>query len=783
VRRAGGLAAAGLALALVVSVAAPAGAAPQRARVFFEANRGQAPADVAFVGRVQGRALGLAADGVRLAVGGEPVVLRFPGGAPRPALAPAEPLASRSHYLRGADPARWRTDVPHFARVRYRAVWPGIDVEFREGGGELEFDFLLEPGADPERIAISFEGADRVAIEPGGDLAIHAGEARLVQRRPVVFQERDGGREPVDSRYVARADGGIGVAVGAYDAARALIVDPVLVYATALGGPGDDEAFDVAVDEAGNAYVAGQAASTTGLPTAGGLQEDAAGGTDAFVVKLDPDGALVWATYLGGSADDAAWSIRVDDAGSAYVSGRTASTDFPTASPLQAANAGGDDAFVAKLAPDGASLVFSTYLGGAGDDNAQRLALTAQDEPVLKGVTESSDFPTANAIVPVYRGNRDAFVAKLAADGQSLLWSTYFGGTGAENPDETGVGIAVDADGNVITCGTTESDDFPTAAALQETFAGGTRDGYVAKFSPDGAIVFSTYLGSSGGDTLRAVAVDARGYLYATGASRSFDFPLVNPIQSAKSLDYDAVVVKLDPAGQRIVYSTFLGGKGTDAGRAIVVDEYGNAYIHGQTLSDDFPEVFPIADQSPGLLDAFVAQISPSGSGLLFSSRIGGSLSESSFFDNVGIALDGVRNVLLAGATESPDARMLNAIDPVVEDFDGYVLKIGPTPAVRMELSGSASTPDVAVYVLNASPSTVDGQVKVFRQPVLGGTAAPVDLGVAPLVTAAPGVLEWASERPLPGGFTSAERIVVRLLDRVSGQLLAEAVCLEVPCP
>ena len=232
-------------------------------------------------------------------------------------------------------------------------------------------------------------------------------------------------------------------------------------------------------------------------------------------MKLTPSGGLVYATYFGGSGDDEAWSIGVDETNAVYISGRTASTDLPTLNPIQAANAGGFDAFAAKLDPSGGSLVYATYLGGTADDNAEALAVGASHQLVLKGVTESSDFPLANALVPTYRGARDAFLTQISPDGTSLEWSTYFGGTGAEDPDQTGVGVAIDADGNVVTCGTTESEDFPIASPMQATHGGGTRDAYLAKFTPAGGIVFSTYLGRSGGDTLRAITVDAKGFLYA----------------------------------------------------------------------------------------------------------------------------------------------------------------------------------------------------------------------------------------------------------------------------
>jgi len=694
-----------------------------------------------------------------------------------------EPLASRSHYLRGADRAQWRRRVPHFARVEQRAVWPGVDVALREGAGQLEYDFHVAPGADPERIALRFDGADAVEIAPDGALRIHAGDAVLVQRAPFVFQEYLGARVEVASRYVRRGAREIGVALAGFDAARPLVVDPVIHYATALGGPGMDKGFDVAVDAAGNAYVAGEIKSATGFATPGGIQANLSGASDAFVAKLSPDGDLVYATYLGGGGDDAAWSIAVDAVGAVHVSGRTTSSDFPTATPIQPALAGGTDAFVAKLSPSGDALVYATYLGGGGDDNAEAIAVGPAGKSVVKGVTESTDFPLANAAVPAFGGERDAFVAQLAQDGQSLEWSTYFGGSGAEDPDETGVGVAVTPDDAVVVCGTTESDDLPVANAMQPLFAGGTRDGYVARLGAAGAIEFSTYVGRAGGDTLRAVAVDDEGAIYLGGASRSFNFPLVHAVQEAKSVHYDAVVLKLDPTGQEILFSTFLGGNAADAVRSIAVDPRRNVYVHGQTLSSDFPQLAPLAGQHAGLVDDFVAKFGPAGS-LIYSSLVAGSANESLFPDNIGIAVDANGQVALAGATSSFDFPLVNAHDATVETFDAYAMRLSPTPEILLTIGGSESSPTFSVELRNLGPSAVDGQVKVFSVAAPGAAPVAVDLGTSPLGTVAAGAtLALVGDRALPGSFDGDRVVTARWLDRVTGRVLAESVCGARSCP
>lgn len=781
-RSAGTLATTALALACATAFAASTAAASNAPRaLWFEANRGQAAPELRFLGRVQGAPFGVTDDGLVLAVGSRAVRLAWVGGAGTPVA--AEPLASRSHYLRGNDPQQWRRDVPHFARVEQRAVWPGVDVALREGDGQLEYDFHVAPGADPARIALRFDGADAVEIAPDGALRIHAGGAVLVQRAPFVFQEDHGARVAIESRYVRRGAREIGVALAGFDAARPLVVDPVIHYATALGGPGMDKAFDVAVDAAGAAYVAGEMKSATGFATPGGIQTNLSGESDAFVAKLSPNGVLVYATYLGGSGADSAWSIAVDADGAIHVSGRTSSDDFPTATPIQPTRAGGADAFVAKLSPSGDALEYATYLGGSGNDNAEAIAVGPAGKSVVKGVTESTDFPLANAAVPVFGGERDAFVAQLAVDGQSLEWSTYFGGSDAEDPDETGVGVAVTPDDGVVVCGTTESADLPIANAMQPLFAGGTRDGYVAKLDAAGAIEFSTYVGRGGGDTLRSVAVDDEGAIYLGGASRSFNFPLMRPVQAAKSVHYDAVILKLDPTGQQILFSTYLGGDAADAVRSIAVDPKRNVYVHGQTLSSDFPQLAQILGQHTGLIDDFVAKFGPAGS-LIYSSRIAGSANESLFPDNIGIAVDANGQVVLAGATSSFDFLMVNAHDASVEAFDAYAMRLSATPEILLTVGGTQASPTFSVELRNLGASAVDGQVKVFSVATPGATPVAVDLGTSPLGTVASGaIVPLVTNRALPGTFPPERVLTARWLDRVTGQLLSEAVCGGSSCP
>ncbi len=456
------------------------------------------------------------------------------------------------------------------------------------------------------------------------------------QLAPRAYQMTGGRRRPVASRYVLSGDR-VSIRLGAYDHHRALVIDPTvtLAYSTYLGGSGEegDSGQGIAVDSAGDAYVTGTTTSTD-FPTHDPLQpENASGGGDvsnAFVAKLNPAGsALLYSTYLGGSGlgafGDSGLGIAVDSAGDAYVTGNTASSDFPTHNPLQPEFGGGGsdgDAFVAKLNPAGSALLYSTYLGGSGGDFGQGIAVDTAGDAYVTGYTNSSDFPTHD---PLQRkasdtsGDGNAFVAKLNPAGSALLYSTYLGGS----RDDSGQGIAVDTAGDAYVTGYTNSPDFPTHNPLQRKFggrggfAGPTGDAFVAKLNPAGsALLYSTYLGGSDDDSAQGIAVDTTGDAYVTGNTNSTNFPTHDPLQPKFRGDHagfigDAFVAKLNPAGTALLYSTYLGGSGDDSGQGIAVDTAGDAYVTGDTNSSDFPTHNPLQPKLPGFGNLFVAKLGP----------------------------------------------------------------------------------------------------------------------------------------------------------------------------
>ncbi|MFN3653099.1 MAG: HYR domain-containing protein [Armatimonadota bacterium] len=610
------------------------------------------------------------------AAGPEVLRMRLLGANPRPVARGLEPLPGRSNYLLGSDPGRWRRDVPHFARVLLRQVYPGIDLLHYGNGRELEHDFVVHPGADPDRIRLAYAGAEAVRIDAAGELVLRLRDGEVRQRRPLIYQEVDGRRVPVDGSYAldprdtarpgARPEGvQVAFRVAEYDRARPLVIDPVLELSTYLDGSSDDHAGGIAVDAAGNSYVTGITFSSD-FPLAGALSGTAGGAGEAFVTKLNPAGsALVYSTYLGGGGLDQAVGIAVDSSGSAYVVGNTRSANFPvTGNALKPTAGAGGEAFVTRLAPSGNALLYSTYLGGStpvspaapADDYGAAIAVDDSGHAYVTGATTSADFPTgANPFQASLAGEQDGYVAKLdtqQSGASSLVFSTYLGGSWIDY----GVGIAVrPGTGTVYVAGATESDDFPvSSAAFQATkpepfFA----DAFVAQLDAAGsALVYSTFLGGDFEDRARGLAVDGDGNACVTGETWSDNFPVANAAQSGYGGGIDAFATKLDSTGSALVYSTYLGGDNTDFGNGIAVDGDGRVYVTGGTSSSGFPVVDPLQGSHAGAgYDGFVAEIPASGGALSFSTFLGGS----DYDIGHSIAVSGSRCVQIAGSTASAD--------------------------------------------------------------------------------------------------------------------------------
>jgi len=643
--------------------------------IAFEPNVGQAPGDVAFVAHRPGAVLLLSSTGVRvigrLAHAGRALGLssieglRFVGAASTPGRGDRT-LPGMANYLLGNDPSRWHGRIPTYGRVTFRDIYPGIDLVFHGETGKLEYDFVIRPDADEGRIQVAFEGAP--AESP---------------RWAMYEFDAASSPKPVRGAWVQHRNQTWGFGVARRDRSKTLLIDPAFNFSTYLGGNTYDYGFGIVVGASGNAYVAGQTASTN-FPTTTGLQGTYGGGNyDAFVTKLDPLGTtLLFSTYLGGSGDEGATCIAAATTvfETVYVAGATTSADFPTHLPLQPTlKSATGNAFVTALTYQGA-LLYSTYLGGSGTDSANAIAAVGTTAYVA-GVTSSTDFPTANAFQSSLKGNSNAFVAEIASAGMTLAFSTYLGGSGGF---DAAAGVAIDAPGNIYVVGKTYSSDFPTLNALQTALHGVGPDAFVTKFNPGGAgLSYSTFLGGSGIDWAQGIALgpEPSPNVYVTGLTQSADFPTVNPLQATYGGSQNAFVAQLNDAGSALVYSTFLGGAGLDVGNGVAVDSSGIAYVVGSTNSPDFPAVNAIQSTfGGGTNDVFVAALNAAGSALLYSTFLGGTGNDL----GAAVALDRAGNPYLTGSTSSIAFPMANAVQSTLAGSrNAFVSSIVPDGGPR----------------------------------------------------------------------------------------------------
>ena len=733
----------------------------------FEPNQGQAPAEVQYLARGSSYTLYLASgETVLVPHDQSPLRTRLLGANLSERITGESPQMSTSNYFVGNDPLRWHTSVPNYGRVRYAGVYPGIDLVYYGKDGQLEYDWIVSPGADPAKIRMIFENTDQLRIDQEGDLVIRAGNNDYRQRRPVIYQEIGGKRIPVTGRWALHGKEG-SFHVGSYDHHKELVIDPPLIYSTYLGGSGLDYAYAVAVDSIGNTYVTGGAGSTN-FPTTAPFQSGLKGTEDVFVTKINPNGsAKLYSTYLGGGGPDEGRGIAVDVQGNAYITG-SAGIDFPTKNAIQATPGGSGDAFVAKLNATGSALMYSTYLGGNAIDSGSAIALDPAGNAYIIGSTFSANFPTKNAFQSAKGAQQDAFVAKINAAGTAWVYATYLGG----NNVDQGNAIAVDAAGSAYLTGYTQSSDFPLASPLRSSNANSV-DAFVSKLNPAGsALVYSTYLGGSATDYGTAIAVDASGSAYVTGIVTSDDFPLANPIDNTLGSHVvdDAFVTKFSPSGT-LNYSTYLGGGSVDDPYALAVDQSGNVYITGRTNSSDFPLNNAI-QTTRFAFDMFVTEINAAGSARLFSTFIGGTGSES----GRGIAVDKLGNIHIAGEGTSTDFPVVRPLQGTngggAGSQDGFVLLLGDAvpsngPVITTVsdnlVEGGAVVPGGWFYVKGTE--LADVQRIWGSSDFSDSTTLPTDLN---------GVEVWVNGAPVPVYFISPGQVNAQAPSNISGTMTVQ---------
>jgi hypothetical protein len=677
--------------AAIPATAAPATTADVYGKLplTFEANAGQIDnAAVRYVSRGHGHTLFLSPAEAALRLRGEEgnAVVRWHavGGNRNARVTGESPLATRSNYFRGSDRGQWRTDVANFAKVRYERVYPGIDVVYHGTQGQLEYDFVVAPKADPKRIRVAFEGAASMTIDANGDLLLDTAAGTLVQPRPVVYQEIGGQRRLVEGRYAKLGAREIGFVLGAYDRNRELVIDPVILYATYAGGSLYDAGHAIAVDGSGNAYITGLAESLN-YPTVNAIQSSNAYDYEAYVTKINAAGtAIVYSTYLGGNGgNEYGMAIAVDSSANVYVAGGTNSTNFPgiSGSSFQSTYGGyWRDGFVTKINAAGNAITYSTYLGGSGDDLAWGVAADSSGNAYVTGSTGSSNFPLSSAMQGSKNGTGDAFLVKLGSTG-TVVYSTYVGGSSGDD----GTDIAADSSGNAYLIGVTGSTDFPgvTGSVFQPAKSTGS-DGFVMKVNSTGStIVYASYYGDTGSDSLYALEVDGSGNAYLAGRTDSTALPGVtgSSIQSSNAGGNDCFVAKINSTATAITWATFLGGPGYDmvGSAGLGIDSSNNVYISGATNSSSFAGVNGTSMQPSlnGSSDAFLTKINAAGTSIVWSTYIGGSGTESGY----GCAVDTNGNVYHTGRTDSTDypGMAAGAIDSTHNggDGDAYIVKVG----------------------------------------------------------------------------------------------------------
>jgi len=708
-------------LFVATSFLAAAGSKTASMPLYFEPNQGQADPRVAFIARGNGLTSYLTSREAVLSVQGSPVRMRLIGAASTRKPEAVDRLPGISSYFRGNDSSKWRTGIPQFGTVRYHDVYPGVDVVYYGNQGNLEYDFQIAPGADPAKIRIAYEGARNLRIEANGDLILTTQTGDVRQKSPMVYQELNGKRTQIAAAYRLLGRKTVTLALADYDRTKRLIVDPVLQYATYFGGPGSDGGEGVKVDAAGNVYIF----ATLAYPQSDSnpFSSSASGsGQEVAVIKFSPSqNAILLVAHVGTTGMNYLDSWAIDTTGAMYLGGRSVVDDIPLVNPIISQGTTSTaffalSPFLTKIAADGKTLVYSTYFtGSSGGDAIYGIATDASGDAYIAGVANSSDFPVLRALYSPGNMN-NGFLAEISPSG-SLTFSTVY-------PMVNAFCVALDGAGGVYIAGAASPNVFPTinsiqpAGPLADTLAG------AVKFSADGqTVIYSTMfggndLGNAGGSEVRSAAADSQGNLYVAILTESPDFPLVNPIQNHPGGGEDVVVAEINPTGNALLFSTYLGGDADDTPYGIALDSAGTIYVTGSTVSSDFPVLNSAPTSIPkaggsNLLYGFVSAFAPGGQSLLYSTLIGGSVEDFA----LGVATDAVGNVYIAGETESPDFPVTSGAyqKTIGGQWDAFLMILGP--AASSAIPTITATPQLVSFVSTVALGSPPPQTVTLTAP------------------------------------------------------------------
>ncbi len=719
----------------------------------FEANVGQTDSQVKFLTRGSGYSLFLTTDEAVLALAkstkknrslkSDFLRMKISGANPSAEISGENLLEGKTNYIAGNDPSEWKTDISNYDRVRYQNVYDGIDVVYYGNQNQLEYDFVVSPNTDLRSIALEFKGAKKFKIDASGDLVFKFSSCEIRQHKPIAYQEIDGTRREIAAHYAIQnpkskiQNQKIGFEVAEYDHTKPLVIDPILSYSTYLGGGADTFGTSIAVDSSGSAYITGntnaldfplvnpfQSTITAPFATQGG-----------FVTKLNAAGtAFVYSTYLG-FPNTLPSSIKVDAAGDAFIAGFTASNQFPTtAGAYLRTFPGGRAGFITKLSPNGASLIYSTYIGSVTELNG--IALDSSGNAYATGYTQGpTTYPTTPGAFKTSLGDgiQNVFVTKLNATGSALVYSTFVGASApvaGAFPQDKANAITVDPTGNAYITGQTTSRNYPVTSGAFQNLPVSGRDAFVTKINASGtALIYSTYFGGTDGTSGTGIALDAAGNVYLTGdfaGTPLFPFTL-NAFRNGAGERGgpqfgNSFLTKINPTGTALVYSTALGiGRNGMSAGGVAVDSTGSAYViggEGSGAAYSVNAVQPVSHNN----DSYILKMNPVGTALTYSTYFGGSNGGSA---GSAIALDTTGNAYITGYTTASDIPITSgapqSTKPGSQSYTAFVAKIGiqtndcpaieinPQPLAPAVLNTSyvrqlAATGGTAPYIFSQAP-------------------------------------------------------------------------------